>query len=136
MFAIGTAARQHSAAFALALLDVTADRLERLLVNYGAHVGCRIVRIAQLDFFRAFRNFVQHLVVDTCINDRARARGTFLSLKAECRLDNAGRRFIKVCILSNNDRVFSAHLRNHSFDPDLPVMNFRGALVDSQPNFF
>src|SRR5205085_6259227 len=78
----------------------------------------------------------KHGIVNVRVDDGARARGTFLSLKTEGRLNNSRRGVVKVCVRVNDDSVLAAHLRHNALNPELTFLNFRGALVDSQSNLF
>src|SRR6185369_11392239 len=49
LLAIGTAADQNAPAFALPFFNVSVDRLERLLVDHGAHRRRLVGRIGKLD---------------------------------------------------------------------------------------
>src|SRR6185436_6970669 len=121
-------------AFTLPFFNVRVDGLERFLVDDGAHVGGRIGRIRKLDLRRPLRNLVEHRVVNPLVDDRARTRGAFLSLETKSRLHYAGRRFVEIRIVGNDDRILTAHFRDDALDPELSVVNLRGALIDAQTN--
>src|SRR6185369_5031395 len=71
LLAIGTAADQNAPTFTLPFFNVRVDRLERLLVDHGAHRGRLLRRIGKLNLRRAVGDLLEHRVVNSAVDDRA-----------------------------------------------------------------
>src|SRR5688572_8010673 len=71
LLAIRATTGEYPTALALTLLDVGVDGLESFFVDDRAHVGRTVCRVAGLNLLRAFGNFLQHLVVNPRVDDRA-----------------------------------------------------------------
>ena len=72
--------------------------------------------------------------IDALDDDRARAGRALLPLKSEGRGDDSRRRVVQVRVRVNDDGILAAHLGDDALDPDLPVVDFRRALDDAQPD--
>src|SRR6266850_3546012 len=136
LFAVGTTAYQHSAAFTFSFFNVAIDRLESLLVDHSTHGRPRVSGVAKLDL-RGLRNdLFEHRLVNLRVDYSARTGRALLTLKPKSRLDHTCRCLIQVRIIGNDDCIFAAHFGNYAFNPDLPFVDLRGPLVDPQPDLF
>jgi hypothetical protein len=119
-------------AVGLALLDVVVDGLESFLVDDGAHARRLFGRVADLQLIRARDDALDDRLVRVADDYRARAGRTLLPLESERRLHDSRRSFVQIHIRVNDYRVLAAHLCDDALDPDLPVADFRRALIDAK----
>ncbi len=117
-------------------LDVSHNRLEGSFVDHRTHIVSRVARVADRNSAHAASQFVDELVVDSFFDDRARARGAFLSLEAKRRNRDPFDGCVDIRVGGDNDRVLPAHLGDDAFDPFLPGLRRGRQLVDAQAYFF
>ena len=91
--------------------------------------------IADRDFFHTLLQALQELVVDTLVDNGARAGRALLAAEAKGSAGHAFNRRIQIGVGIDDDGVLAAHLEDGALDPELAGLLHGRALVDMQTDF-
>ncbi len=107
-------ASEKQATLAPANLDILVNFLESIFIDDRSHICFGSGYIAKTELSGPLDHLLQDLIVDLIDNDRPRAGGAFLSLKAKSRGHDPVGSGVQVGGLINHHSVFAAHLKDRA----------------------
>ena len=125
------AAAGDQAPFLLAGLDVGRDLVARRGVHHRAHGDAGLLGLADRDLGDQRLQLLDEGFVDLLAHHRARAGGALLPLESERGGRHALGSGVEIGFLVHDDGVFTAHLRDHALEPDLPGLHLGRQPVDA-----
>src|ERR1035438_4957457 len=105
------------------------------MVHHRSHV--RVMHgIAYLQGLNPLPHAIHKDVVNLALHDGAGTRGALLPAESKRRTHHTLNRCVDISIGAHDDRVFPAHFKNGSLDPDLARLVSGRTLVDIKTYFF